>query len=372
MAKKLLENRILSLILTFAMAVFIAYALINLSCYILAIFNVPSQYEDTAFRAMLYAFPPLPLLLLIWFFRHNDAQENLFKQQENLRKQQQNLHQNALFEAQKLMVAPNDSSKLLAISKLRQLLNDVPEFEKEIYDALSAGLKQHPDWNKKLSLNIKMFDPKKIFFERTDLQYEDLNDVNLEKINFRHVKLQNAIVTNTSLQGSILQDAQLQDTHLLIANLQGCNLKKAQLMNAYLDNANLQKVNLQGANLQGAKLMETNCQNADLQFANLEKTRFEHADLKNAKLQHADLANAYFKDTDLRGADLYEAHLQNTHLNGAIFDDNTIFPEGQKGADYKEQANERYQMYHENELSPKELEELNNRGLNNKYYNRND
>ncbi|MCH9844114.1 MAG: pentapeptide repeat-containing protein [Alphaproteobacteria bacterium] len=261
--------------------------------YYIKTYKIPNEYGVIIFRGMLYSIPPLPFLFILWLFRHIDTQDNLDRQE-------QNLYQNALFDAQRLMMIPDDSSKSFGILKLHRLLKEAPELKEDIYDALSAGLKQHPGWNKKLSLNIKKFDLREISFKTADLQGEDLSGVNLERLNDR-MDLQHA-------------------------NLQNANLYYANLQNAYLYNALLRDVCLQSAYLQGAVFYTT--------------------DLRSANLQHATLQSG---------------HTEATTFLHAIFNDKTVFPNRQKGDEFRQQATEEYGMKHEDDLTPEELKELNDR-----------
>ncbi len=182
--------RIFVLLGVFTVSLFIAIVIIKLGSIFIYKFTDDVFHHDIVFRGLLYSIPPLPLFLTIWLFRHTDTQKNL--------------NQNALFEAQKLMIAPDDSSKILAILKLHQLLKEVPQFEKEVYSALSAGLKQHSEWDKKLSLNIRVFNLKNQSFEDADFRYENLQEAAL-----RGANLQNADLQNAKLSGADLRDADL-------------------------------------------------------------------------------------------------------------------------------------------------------------------
>jgi len=52
------------------------------------------------------------------------------------------------------------------------------------------------------------------------------------------------------------------------------------------------------------------------------------ADLRGANLSSADLSKANLSGADLSGADLSEADLSKVNLRRAIWNDETVFPEG--------------------------------------------
>ena len=61
----------------------------------------------------------------------------------------------------------------------------------------------------------------------------------------------------------------------------------------------------------------------DLSFADLAGAELMGAELHGADLRAADLSFA-----DLRGADLSKGSLTDGYLEGAVWNDNTVFPEG--------------------------------------------
>jgi hypothetical protein len=67
--------------------------------------------------------------------------------------------------------------------------------------------------------------------------------------------------------------------------------------------------------------------NADLRFADLRFTRV-HGDLSGANLQGADLTGADFSGADLSGVNLAGANVTGASFSEAIYDKNTIFPDG--------------------------------------------
>lgn len=89
--------------------------------------------------------------------------------------------------------------------------------------------------------------------------------------------------------------------------------------------------------------------NAVLDGANLMNTKCHYTVFKNASLIKADLTGADVREADFQEAVLFGAVLRCSELNraslqGALFDESTIWPEGfdplQQGAIYKRTSNE--------------------------------
>ncbi len=190
----ILKYRTISLLATFIITLIIALLL----AYFVADFLCWIGIEDEAniiFRGLLYSLPPLPLFFLLWFYRHTDTQEII--------------HQNALFEAQRLILEPDSGKKSVAIAQLKKLLINVSEFEGDIYIALKGGLQQDAEWK----------NPEEL---RANLSKVNLNRVNLQGANLQGANLRRANLQKANLQGAILYEADLQQ-----ANLQGANLQRA-------------------------------------------------------------------------------------------------------------------------------------------------
>jgi uncharacterized protein YjbI with pentapeptide repeats len=147
---------------------------------------------------------------------------------------------------------------------------------------------------------------------------------NLEGVNWR----------GAELQGAWLFDANLQDANLSGVNLQGANLHTSNLQNADLTGTNLQDTWLAGANLSGADLTNADLRDAwlgsciDAPPANLQGANLSGANLQRALLGSANLQEVDLTEANLQGANLNEANLLNADLTGAIFDVNTVLPDG--------------------------------------------
>ena len=106
------------------------------------------------------------------------------------------------------------------------------------------------------------------------------------------------------------------------------------LVNAKLEGVHLQGAQLAGANLKGADLYWALLFTANLRGANLEWAVMRGADLKSADLEGANLRNADLSrdnvggGTSLEGANLLGTDLRWTKLDGATYDESTVFPDG--------------------------------------------
>ncbi len=186
------------------------------------------------FRGLLYSIPPLPLFFILWVFRNYDTKENLTTQQETLITQRetldiqnqsldtqretsiaqretldiqkatsQQIHENKLSDIRNRIIQLNDSAKKIAIEELHELLTQAPELKAKIYSTLESGLKKNSNWDKKLSLNIKIFDDlQSLSFESADLKHEDLQDTGLRGANLQHADLRHANFSGADLRGA--------------------------------------------------------------------------------------------------------------------------------------------------------------------------
>ena len=112
--------------------------------------------------------------------------------------------------------------------------------------------------------------------------------------------------------------------------LTGANLNGADLTWANLTGANLNGVNLTGAHLNGANLTGARLNRAKLRGTNLIGANLTGAPLSGAKLIRANLNGANLRSAVLRAANLTGAKYD-TNILEAIWDENTIFSNGQKG-----------------------------------------
>lgn len=117
-----------------------------------------------------------------------------------------------------------------------------------------------------------------------------------------------------------LRDGTLRNHGFIGANLQGLFLKGADFEGSYLNWANMKGVTLFGANLK-----DTHFFAADLCGALLGQ-----ADLNNADLMGVDLREADFYNSRLTGTSFFQADLRGASFAFAIFDENTVLPNGTK------------------------------------------
>ena len=100
-------------------------------------------------------------------------------------------------------------------------------------------------------------------------------------------------------------------------------LRGAELAGAFLGGADLFAADLAAADLRGADLGSAHLGSADLSGADLSRANLFGADLGWAELRSANLRGA-----DLRRADLRGARLTGANLAEAVYDDETMWPEG--------------------------------------------
>jgi uncharacterized protein YjbI with pentapeptide repeats len=101
----------------------------------------------------------------------------------------------------------------------------------------------------------------------------------------------------------------LEGAELMMADLQGANLRKADLYWALMQECDLRSACLAGASLRGA---------------NLQGANFSGADLTCADFSQDNLGGA----TTLDGCDFSHADVNGAVWYGAVFDGDTVFPDG--------------------------------------------
>jgi uncharacterized protein YjbI with pentapeptide repeats len=149
---------------------------------------------------------------------------------------------------------------------------------------------------------------------------EDHQGENLPKSDFSNKSLNGA-----NFSDAILDYSYFRKTSLKKANFKGASIKWATFSGADLtetdfretdgsasfDEANLSKANLEGVTLSGVH------SNVNFRGANLKKTKIS-----------ASFINCDFSGVDLRGANLRGSTHGNSRWKGALYDDDTAFPEG--------------------------------------------
>ena len=162
----------------------------------------------------------------------------------------------------------------------------------------------------------------------------DLRDANLGRANLKEIDLHQVDLRRADLSGADLSQAKLEQTLYDKETIwpEGFDYQNkgmyyigpnANLISASLDSRDLSDSNLRGAELSKANLIESNLSQTDLSSANLSGAALSYADLSGA-----DLGSANLSDADLIGAELSHANLDEANLEDAIYDEDTVWPEG--------------------------------------------
>jgi hypothetical protein len=107
-------------------------------------------------------------------------------------------------------------------------------------------------------------------------------------------------------------------------------MDQQELLNLYTQgDRNFAKIDLsRGVDLSWQDLSGANFTGADFYGAVLSSIQLTASTLSQANLAHANLSQANLSAANLRGADLTGAILDNVNLQGAIYDEQTMFPYG--------------------------------------------
>ena len=112
------------------------------------------------------------------------------------------------------------------------------------------------------------------------------------------------------------------------ADLSNEYLVNAGLPDANLENTNFSATNLSSAHLSYANISNSNLTNTNLYSADMYFTNFSNSILQNANLSYSDMYYSNLKNANLLNADLSGALLIGVNFSGAIFNSDTIFPDG--------------------------------------------
>jgi uncharacterized protein YjbI with pentapeptide repeats len=135
-----------------------------------------------------------------------------------------------------------------------------------------------------------------IEFNLETLEGANLNDLNLHRAIFRGLHMPHTTMQRSDLRGADFDEA---------------NLCEADLSNSSLMTASFLKANLTKAILSGSRPISAEFEGANLEYANLEG---------------ADVAWANFKNANLKGANMNCQRMDSTEMEGAIYDNKTIWP----------------------------------------------
>ena len=229
----------------------------------------------------------------------------------------------------------NDSIavRIGGIYALDRLAYDSPRDHQRIADVLASHVREQ-------NHTMPEYNPRVI----ADTSHKMLHDVSVVinvlvrlRDRYRNVdlNLRGAMLARARLQGAHLEGVYLGDVYMAWSNLVGAHLNGATLSNATLNVSSLNDALLLGARLTLTKLIRADLTGAHLNNAILHCARLEHANLNSADFRGADLTNAHLTDTSMEGTDLRGANLTGatygTNILKAIWDENTIFANGQKG-----------------------------------------
>jgi len=112
------------------------------------------------------------------------------------------------------------------------------------------------------------------------------------------------------------------------ANLEGANLANSKLKNASLRQASLRRATLTLTNFSQADLIGTDFESANLKQANISNATATRANFLYADLSGAQCQNSDFSECDLIGANFKVSNYFGITLTGAMYDEETIFPDG--------------------------------------------
>ncbi|MFT5680934.1 MAG: hypothetical protein ACI8RZ_001840 [Myxococcota bacterium] len=135
--------------------------------------------------------------------------------------------------------------------------------------------------------------------------------------------LKGARLTAADLRGLILDGVVLWRASMPDAQMEGIRLRGADMRGTDLENADLRGADLTDADLRGSML----------RGVRLDAAILTRADLRGAMLTRASLRGADLSEADLGGTDMREASLDHAVLRGAIWNEDTRWPEGMSPPD---------------------------------------
>ncbi len=192
---------------------------------------------------------------------------------------------------------------------------------------------QHEDASKQIELNSQQQNETlfsnalQLLFKKDDIQARSVGLKELSRLR-QAGAIETKRINEITYSGLDMKDAKLEMAKLKKADLSRANLEKAALMAADLREAIFVRANLLGANLLGADLQNAYLREANLQGAQLLGANLPWANLQEAKLQGAKLRWADLRWAKLQGANLTNTNLEEAKLRGAVWNDETKFPDG--------------------------------------------
>lgn len=184
-------------------------------------------------------------------------------------------------------------------------------------------------------------------FSGVDLSGADLSGALLDRVSFRDANLKNvtlhgAVVTQATQWPSGFDLAAAKVVHRVPQphpafgacgpdrrrSTLGGTVPVPNFNGATLDGINWNTTWLEGGKLAGASLRRARLECANMTSADLRKANLENASLGDATLDGAGLTGANLRNTDLRWTSLRGATLTDTDLAGALYNDDTAWPQG--------------------------------------------
>ncbi|MEM7727400.1 MAG: pentapeptide repeat-containing protein [Cyanobacteria bacterium P01_A01_bin.45] len=224
------------------------------------------------------------MLKTIFYYQTKFFKKLVSSQNEGLDKE--------LLQVSKSLASRNLSTRLQAISRLKEIICCYPQESYKVSDIVASFIR-----NKTTTLNH--LEMQQVFSEKVseDIQAaltligeipllcsfdcdRAANSIKESMINLSHTDIRGANLNCANLKRVIFKEAILYQTNLCSANLSHVNLEGAILSAANLQKANLEGANLKGAilsaaNLCGANLFRANLDGANMYLAKLEDTIFD-------------------------------------------------------------------------------------------------
>lgn len=187
-----------------------------------------------------------------------------------------------------------------------------------------------------------------------DVTHADLSDAILQAADLQGANFQGCTFSNTNLRGANLVQANLQDSSIADAQFDATTrLPNAEFWSPQTDlgmftdathpsfwrgyfpddevdlsHQDWSETNLQATNLRDGVLRGANFSRANLLMTGLNQVDGEGASFQNADMRRSNLSYANLKKADLCGANLTDALLWESDMEGALFDETTLLPDG--------------------------------------------
>jgi uncharacterized protein YjbI with pentapeptide repeats len=165
----------------------------------------------------------------------------------------------------------------------------------------------------------------------------DFSGKDLAGVRFDGALIQDASFVRADLTGANFSAAEISDSEFFEAEMEGVSFAGAYLDNVELWGSTLSRADFSGASLNGVLLGGSDLSGASFHQADLNGVSLEAANLSGADLSWARFTDQPASSFDLmvelsyailKGANLEGTELANAVLEGATYDDETIFPAG--------------------------------------------